>query len=231
MGNDQIYKTQCGKGSGEGVGMYLIGCRATRRRGVVSRSTLGRIAAVILVSLLAGLPAISAFGEGKAGTVDSGELIKFYEQLMAGPAFDPKTPLGPGQEERGRAEAELDAAKRAYARARTDGNQEALAVARDVLRQKTEALQTLYGKTTQDLRDVAKYRSREILIGALRSRIQEFGQAQGFDIINNQQTGKPMFLREGFSGASDNPVDVTAEMIEWIRQQEEAARSGRATRP
>lgn len=211
--------------------MYLIGCCATRRRGAVSRSTLGRRAVVILFSLLAGLPVMSAFGAGRTGIVDSGELIRFYEQLMVGPALDPKTPLGPGQEERGRAEKELDAAKRAYARARVEGNQEALAAARDVLRRKTEALQVLYGKTTQDLRDVVKYRSPDILIGALRSRIQEFGQAQGFDIISNQQTGKPMFLREGFSGSPDNPSDVTGELIEWIRQQEEAARSGRTTRP
>jgi hypothetical protein len=189
------------------------------------------VAAVILFSLLAGLPVMPAFGAGRTGIVDSGELLRFYEQLMAGPAFDPKTPLGPGQEERGRAEAELDAAKRAYARARTDGNQEAMAAAREVLREKTEALQILYGKTTQDLKDVVKYRSGEILAGALRSRIQEFGLAQGFDIINNQQTGKPMFSREGFSGSPDNPSDVTGELIEWIRQQEEAARSGRATRP
>lgn len=211
--------------------MSVIGCCATRRRGAVSRSTLGRMAAAILVSLLAGLPVMPAFGAGKSGIVDSGELIRFYEQLMTGPALDPKTPLGPGQEERGLAEEELDAAKRAYARARKDGNQEALAAARDVLRQKTEALQVLYGKATQDLRDVVKYRSPDILIGALRSRIQEYGQAQGFDIISNQQTGKPMFSREGFSGSPENPIDVTGEMIEWIRQQEEADRSGRTTRP
>jgi len=213
------------------VGMSVIGCCATRRRGAVSLRALGRIAAVILVSLLTGLPAMSAFGAGKYGIVDSGELIKFYEQLMAGPALDPKTPLGPGQAERGLAEAELDAAKRAYARARVKGDPETLAAARDVLRQKTDALQVLYGKATQDLRDVVKYRSPDILIGALRSRIQEFGQAQGFDIISNQQTGKPMFSREGFSGSPENPIDVTGEMIEWIRQQEEAARSGRTTGP
>jgi hypothetical protein len=211
--------------------MYLIGCYTTRSRGAVSRSALRRIAAVILVSLFVGLPAISAFGEGKSGIVDSAELIKFYEQLMAGPAFDPKTPLGPGQAERGPAEAELDAAKRAYARARVKGNPEALAAARDVLRQKTDALQVLYGKTTQDLRDVAKYRSPDILMEALRSRIQAYGQAQGFDIITNQQTGKPMFLREGFSGSPDNLIDVTGEMIEWIRQQEAASQSGRTTSP
>lgn len=211
--------------------MSVIGCCATRRRGAVSLSTLGRMAAVILFSLLAGLPVMPAFGAGRTGIVDSGELIRFYEQLMAGPAFDPKTPLGPSQEERGRAEAELDAAKRAYARARVDGNQEALAAAREVLREKTEALQVLYGKVTRDLRDVVKYRSRDILVGALRSRIQEFGLAQGFDIISNQQTGQPMFSREGFSGSPENPSDVTGELIEWIRQQEEAARSGRTTRP
>ena len=213
------------------VGMYLIGCGTTRKRGAVSVSTMGRLTAAILFSLLVGLPAMSAFGEGKAGTVDSGALIKFYEQLMAGPALDPKTPLGPGQAERGLAEAELDTAKRAYARARVKGDPETLAAARDVLRQKTDALQVLYGKATQDLRDVVKYRSPDILIGALRSRIQEFGQAQGFDIISNQQTGKPMFSREGFSGSAENPIDVTGEMIEWIRQQEAASQSGRTTSP
>lgn len=211
--------------------MYLIGCCATRRRGAGSLSIRGRMAAVLLFSLLVGLPAMSAFGAGKSGIVDSAELIKFYEQLMAGPAFDPKTPLGPGRDERGRAEEELDAAKRAYAKARVKGNPEALAAARDVLRQKTDALQVLYGKTTQDLRDVARYRSPDILIEALRSRIQEYGQAQGFDVITNQQTGKPMFLREGFSGSPDNPIDVTGEMIEWIRQQEAASQSGRTTSP
>ena len=84
------------------------------------------MAVVILFSLLVGLPVMSASGAGRTGVVDSGELIRFYGQLMTGPALDPKTPLGAGQEERGRAEAELDAAKRAYARARMDGNQEAL---------------------------------------------------------------------------------------------------------
>ncbi|KAB2958736.1 MAG: hypothetical protein F9K13_12540, partial [Candidatus Methylomirabilis oxygeniifera] len=102
MGNDHIHRIdEMSNGLGEGVGMYLIGCGTTRKRGAGSPSIRGRMAAVLLFSLLVGLPAILAFGEGKSGIVDSAELIKFYEQLMASPAFDPKTPLGPGREERG----------------------------------------------------------------------------------------------------------------------------------
>ena len=191
----------------------------------------GRFVLVGVLSLLSGLLTTPALAAEKAGIVDSGELIRFYEELKVAPALDPTTQLGPEMEEQRRAEAALDGAKRAYANARANGSQEEKAAAQRTLQEKAAALQTLYGKTAEDLRDIVKYRSSEILFAALRDRIQAFGLEQEYDIIINQQTGKPMFRREGFSGAPEKPVDITQELIEWIRQREAAARPGQVTRP
>jgi len=167
----------------------------------------------------------------KAGVVDSGELVRSFYELMVGQARDRTTALGPAPEEAKRAEAALDEAKRIYARARGGANPEAMAAAREVVQEKAAALQALYGETTQDLKEVFKWRSRDVAFEELRSRIEEFGREQGFDILVERQTGKPMFRREGFSGSPSDPPDVTAELIEWIRRKEDAARSSHGTPP
>ncbi|PWB82226.1 MAG: hypothetical protein C3F08_00150 [Candidatus Methylomirabilota bacterium] len=190
------------------------------------------VLAAVLSVWLSGSVTASALAAEKAGIVDSAALIRFYEELKVKPAVDPATQLGPGPEERKRAEAALDDARRAYAEARAHGSPEDKAAAQKRLQERVAALQTLYGKTAEDLRDVVKYRSPDILFAALRERIQTFGQEQGYDIIINRQTGKRMFQREGFSGADPaQPADITQELIGWIRQREEAAQPGQAPHP
>lgn len=191
----------------------------------------GRLILAAVLSLwLSGPLTAPVLAAGKAGIVDSRELIRFYQELMMGPALDPTTPLGPGPEERKRAEAALDEARQAYANARAHGSPEERAAAQRALQDKAAALQTLYRKTMEDFRDVVKFRSPEILFGTLRDRVQAFGREEGYDIIMNQQTGNPMFQREGFSGAPEHLIDITQELIDWIRRREEAARPDHATR-
>lgn len=190
----------------------------------VCMALLGKAAFLLVVWVL------PAAGADKVAAIDSRAVVDAYYDLMAGPGLDPKTPIGPDPQEVRKAERELQRLKAQYARERTGLSPEAKAAYEKELLEKTAALQALYAKNTRDMVDLVKWRSPEVLISHLLSRIEEYGREQGFALILNRQTGGALFRREGWSGPSSDSIDVTQPLIEWLRKKEEAARPPRPAR-
>lgn len=179
------------------------------------------LATIVLLVITWILPAGAA---DKVAVVDSRAVVDAYHDLMAGPWLDPKTPIGPDPQEVRKVERELQRLKAQYGRERAGLSPEAKAAYEKALLEKTAALQVLYAKNTRDIVDLVKWRSPEVLISHLLSRIEEYGREQGFALILNQQSGGALFRKEGWSGPSSDSIDVTQPLIEWIRRKEESAR-------
>lgn len=176
----------------------------------------------VLLLLLRVLP---AHGADTVAAVDARALSDAYYTIMNGPGLDPKTPIGHEPDEVLTAERELQRLKAEYASARAAGlSPEAKAAYEKKLLEKNAALQALYGKSWRDTVELVKWRSRELLVARLFNRIEQYAQEQGIALILNQENGNEMFRREGWSGASSDPIDITRPLIEWLRQKEESQR-------
>lgn len=183
------------------------------------------------VAFLLAVCALPVGGADKVAVVDTRVVVEAYYAIMAGPGLDPKTPVGPDPQEVRKVEKELDGLKAQYARERASLSPEAKGAFEKGLLEKTAALQALYAKKTRDMVDVVKWRSPDVLITRLKAQIQEYGREQGFALILEKQTGGALFQREGWSGPSSDPIDVTQPLIEWLRRKEESARPPKPTPP
>ena len=185
-------------------------------------ASLGLFCGAVLLLLIRVLP---AHGADTVAVVDARELSEAYYNIMNGPGLDPKTPVGHEPEVVLKAERELQRLKAEYASARATGlSPEARAAYEKKLVEKNGALQALYGKSWRDTVELVKWRSRDLLVIRLLGRIEQYAQEQGIALILNQENGNEMFRREGWSGASLNPFDITQPLIQWLRQKEESER-------
>ena len=197
---------------------------ALPRAGVVM-ALLGQVVFLLVVWVL------PAGGADKVAVVDTRTVVDAYYNVMAGPGLDPKTPIGPDSQEVRKVENELQGLKAEYARQRAGLSPEAKATYEKALLEKSAALQALYAKNMRDMADLVKWRSPDVLIPHLMSRIEEYGREQGFALIVEQQTGGALYHREGWSGPPPDPIDVTQPLIEWLRRKEESARPPRPAPP
>ncbi len=199
-----------------------------RRRSDLPRVKVASIRAIlsqlVILLVLWLLPAAAAV---EVAVVDTRTVVDAYYKIMNEPGLDPNTPIGPAPQELRKVEDELQRLKAQYARERAGLSPEAKAAYEKALLEKTAALQALYAKNWRDVVDVVKWRSPDILIPHLMDRIKEYALEQGFALVLNEQTGGALFRRDGWSGSSSDPIEVTQLLIDWLRRKEESARPPR----
>ncbi len=196
------------------------------------RSAVGwRVALFGCAWLLFTVSSPAAAAEDLVGAVNFQEVIEVYDSIMNAPGSDPNTQVGPDPEEVRKLERELRKLKADYARERPGLSPEAKAAHEKRLTEKSAELQRLHSKTLKDVYDMARWRSPEILGARLGERIREYGEEHRYAVILDKERGDLLFQREGWSGPSSDPVEITGPLIEWLRHKEESARPARSPRP
>lgn len=180
----------------------------------------------LTLGLLLALSCLPAAGAERGGSVRLSSLdavvARLAKERVAARSADPnalRTTV--------RLEDELDGLKRRYAQARTEGREPERAALEQELTRKAAELQAAYAQGFSAMVEQNRLRSRDVRLLEIGNWVAAYGREAGLSLIVDQETGKELFRREGWSGLPSDLTldDLTDPLTAWL--QERLAAPGR----
>ena len=194
----------------------------TRIGPLIKRYFVATFAGILAGAVLlagAGMPGIAAADQ--TGVINLPEVVKAYRAFLMGvDPLNPRTPIGADPEAIEAHQKRLKSLRERLGLERSSLSLEEKKRLEEAIREEAAALQTLYAKNTKDALDRLRWISSDIFFPYLGERIQEFGRDRGLSLIINQADGRPIYQDPARSGdVSGERVDLTKELIEWLRRK------------
>lgn len=185
---------------------------------------------VALLLLLAPVGSIDA--QERVGGVRLGELETTLTQVVTA-AQAKKPTAGADPETVGRLETELEDLRMRYAEARRTGREAERTALEEAVERKAAELQTAYAANWRAIVGRNRWRSRDVRLGALTAMIAAYGREQDLALIVDQESGKEVFRREGWTGRmSDEAIeDLTDPIAAWLVERVGRPRSPSSQSP
>lgn len=184
------------------------------------------------MALLLLVPGQSVDAQERGGRVRLNELEMTLTRLTAG-AQARQPAVGADPETVGRLETELEDLRMRYAEARRTEREAERAALEEAVERKAAELQSAYAANWRAIVGRNRWRSRDVRLGALAALIAAYSREQDLALIIDQESGKEVFRREGWTGemSDDTIEDLTDEIAAWLQERVGRPRSRSSASP